>query len=210
MAYAPGLAEFIDKCNEAMTPDFYFRPLAEQRALYDNLARVFPYPIPSGVTVREHELAVPHGVLRARSYQPDRLAGPGLVVYLRGGGFVVGSLDTHSSVAAEFADKTGLRTVALDFRLAPEHPFPAALEDCYQLLCALDSGALEVGPFDRNAMVIAGDSSGANMAVVVAMMCRDRGGPRLRGMALVSPVLDFTRWQHGGEDAPLLTGGEME
>lgn len=210
MTFATGLPEFVERCNAAMPPDFYLRPLAEQRSLYENLAEVFPYPVPAGVTVREHRVQGRTDVLRARSYEPGVLTGDGLIVYIRGGGFVVGSLDTHHSVAAEFAHQTGLRTVALDFRPSPEHPFPAALEDCYELLCALDSGVLDVGGFDRDQVVIAGDSSGANMAVVVAMMSRDRRGPRLRGMALVSPVLDFTRWRHGGDDAPLLTGGEME
>lgn len=177
MTFAAGLAEFVERCNAAMPPDFYHRPLAEQRELYENLARIFPYQAPAGVTVREHQAQGTAGLLRARSYEPDVLTGPGLIVYIRGGGFVVGSLDTHHSVAAEFADKTGLRTVALDFRPSPEHPYPAALEDCYELLCALDSGALDVGSFDRDQIVVAGDSSGANMALVVAMMSRDRGVP---------------------------------
>lgn len=210
MTYAPGLAEFIDQCNAAMPPDFYLRPLAEQRTLYESLTTVFAYPLPTDVTIGQHVLPRAVGDLAARSYVPDQCRGPGLIVYIRGGGFVVGSLDTHNTVAAELASRTGLRTVALDFRSSPEFPFPAALEDCYELLEALFDGTLDVGEFDSDAVIVAGDSSGANMAVSVAMMSRDRHGPRLRGMALVSPVLDFTRWRHGGADAPLLTGGEME
>jgi acetyl esterase len=121
----------------------------------------------------------------------------------------VGSLETHHALVAELADNTGLVAIALDFRMAPEHPFPAAVEDAYGALCGIVAEAARLD-IDPARVVIGGESSGANMSVVLAMMRRDRGGPAIRGTALISPVLDFTRWRHGGEDAPLLTGGEME
>jgi acetyl esterase len=98
----------------------------------------------------------------------------------------------------------------MDFRRAPEHPFPTPLEDCYDGLLALLAGAFELSAsFDPARLVLAGDSSGANMAVALSMMTRDRQGPAIAGMALLSPVLNFARWQQGGEDTPLLSGGEM-
>lgn len=211
MNYATGLQEFIDRCNEAMAPDFYTHPLAEQRQLYDDLATVFHYEPPASVAITEHRTRYAGLELRVRAYLPANRTGDGCILYIRGGGFVVGSLDSHQSVCAELADRSGLLTVAADFRLSPEWPFPAALEDCYGGLCALLEGRFKLPvEFDPGRLVIAGDSSGANMAVSVSMMARDRGRPALAGMALISPVLDFSRWRHGGDDAPLLTGGEME
>jgi len=207
--YAPGIEEFIDRCNRAMPPDFYLRPVEEQRRMYLGLTVEFPYEVPAGVSIVDD--AVAHGgrSLRLRVYRPERPAGRGAILYIRGGGFVVGSLDTHHTVVAELAAKSGLTAVALDFRMAPEHPFPAAVEDCYGALSGVIAEARRFG-IDPDKVVIAGDSSGANQAVVVSMMARDRGGPRIAGQALISPVLDFTRWRSGGADAPLLTGGEME
>jgi acetyl esterase len=209
--YADGLHDFVDRVNAAMPPDFYRRPLAVQRELYENLAHLFPYEVPAGVRVSEHTRAGRRGPLRLRLYEPARPAGDGLVYYIRGGGFVVGSLDTHHSVAAELADVSGLRVVAADFPMSPEHPFPAALETIEEIFTALVGGRWDVGvTVDPRQVIAAGDSSGGNMALALALKCRDDGGPGPTGLALVSPVLDFTRWRHGGADAPLLTGGEME
>ncbi|MEV6522400.1 alpha/beta hydrolase [Longispora sp. NPDC051575] len=205
MTYAPGIEEFIDRSNAAIPLDFYKLPLDEQRSMYVGLKDVFEFPLPAGVTSVD-ETVDGHTF---RIYRPDTLRGDGVICYIRAGGFVVGSLETHDSVVAELAANTGLISVALDYRLAPEHPFPAPLEDCYGALVALVAGAERYG-FDPAKVVVTGESSGANMAVVLCMMSRDRGGPAIRGHALISPVLNFARWRTGGEDAPLLTGGEME
>ncbi|MFC4584817.1 alpha/beta hydrolase [Sphaerisporangium corydalis] len=212
MAYAAGIAEFVDKVNAALPPDFYTYPVERQRALYDSLAEALPIPVPASVTWRD--ATVEHQdrpATRMRIYQPGWHGGDGVIFYVRGGGFVIGSLTSHHSLVAEIADRTGLVTVALDFGMAPENPFPGPVEDCYAGMTAVLADPAAFGlSVDPAAAVVAGESSGANMAVVLSMMARDRGGPALRGQALISPVLDFTRWRHGGEDAPLLSGGEME
>ncbi|WP_394299963.1 alpha/beta hydrolase [Sphaerimonospora cavernae] len=192
-----------------MPPDFYLKPVAEQRALYLGLGQEFPYELPEGVAIADD--AVEHDGRRIpiRVYRPEDRRGRGVLLYIRGGGFVVGSLETHNTVAAELAANSGLTTIAVDFRMAPEHPFPACLEDCYGALCGIVAAA-ERFDIDPERVVVCGDSSGGNMSVVLCMMSRDRHGPRLAGQAPISPVLDFSRWRDGGEDAPLLTGGEME
>jgi acetyl esterase len=209
MPYAEGISEFVERCDQVMPPDFYTRPLDEQRQLYHGLLEEFPYSRPAGVDVSDEELVHAGRTHRVRIYRPRERFGHGALLYIRGGGFVVGSLDTHDTVVAELADKSGLVSIALGFRLAPEHPFPSAVEDCYGAVAAVVAASDQLG-VDPDQIVIGGDSSGANMSVVVCLMCRDRGGPSLRGQALISPVLDFTRWTQGGVDAPLLTGGEME
>jgi acetyl esterase len=211
MAYAAGIEEFVEKVNGALPPDFYTYPVERQRALYDALTEVLPIPVPEGVRHRDETVEHQGHRARVRIYEPARRSGDGVLFYVRGGGFVIGSLTSHHSLVAELAHRTGLTAVALDFGMAPENPFPGPVEDCYAGLCATLAAPAALGlDVDPGAAVICGESSGANMAVVLSMMTRDRGGPRLRGQAVISPVLDFTRWRHGGEDAPLLSGGEME
>jgi acetyl esterase len=209
MTYAKGISEFVDRCNQAMPPNFYTLPLEQQRNLYLGLISEFPYEMSSEVSVIDDAVFYEGRSLPMRVYRPKQTKGQGVLIYIRGGGFVVGSLETHNTVVAELCHKSGLVTIAPDFRMSPEYPFPAALEDCYGVICGVVNNAQRLD-IDPSKIVIAGDSSGANMAVVVSMISRDRGGPKLRGQALISPVLDFTRWCQGGVDAPLLTGGEME
>ncbi|KTT13355.1 alpha/beta hydrolase [Pseudomonas oryzihabitans] len=209
MTFAPGVAEFVDRCNRIMAPDSYKLPIEAQRELYSKLQDEFPYQIPEDVSWREISDSYNGNLIRFRIYRPISHALPGLIFYIRGGGYVMGSLDSHHSVAAEMASHARTPVVAVDFRLAPEHPFPTALEDCYRTLEYLHRNSVFLD-ICLAKVILAGDSSGGNMAVVLAMMCRDRKGPPLYGQALISPVLDFTRWRMGGHDVPLLTGGEME
>lgn len=212
MAFAAGIREFVDAVNDALPTDYYTYPLPRQRELYDGLTVAVPTPMPDGVTFADETVEHDGRTARIRIYRPARPVGNGLLFYVRGGGFVIGSLLSHHTLVADVAARTGLVTVALDFGPAPENPFPGPTEDCYAglygTLAALDR--LGLSGIDPAAAVICGESSGANMAVVLSMMARDRGAPALRGQALLSPVLDFTRWRAGGEDAPLLSGGEME
>jgi acetyl esterase len=209
--YAPGLQEYVERFERALPPDFYLIPdVAEQRRMYDALSELFHYEPPASVAITDRHACWQGLQLSCRVYQPDVRVGNGCVFYMRGGGFVIGSLHGFDWLVADLAEQSGLLTVAMDFRLAPEHPFPTPLEDCYAGLLALMAGAFELpAAFDPARLVLAGDSSGANMAVAMSMMARDRQGPSIAGMALLSPVLDFARWQQGGEDSPLLSGGEM-
>jgi acetyl esterase len=210
MQYAPGTDEFLDRYHATMPSDFHSLDVAEQRRQYERLSEIFPYPVPPGVTITDHEVTRDGRRLVFRSYRPERRLGRGLLVYFHGGGFVVGSLDSHNTLVAELADNTGLVTVSAEFRRAPDHPFPAALEDCYHIVCAVadDPGLLgDDLDVDTAGPVLCGDSSGANLAVCVSMMCRDRGGPRPRGVGLIGPVLDFARWFDGNPDVAF--GEEM-
>lgn len=208
MEYAAGTEEFYARYHAVMPRDFIDLDVTEQRELFERLGDVFPYDLPDGVEVADHEITRDGQRLVFRSYRPERPRGRGLVVFFHGGGFVVGSLDSHHSLAAELAANTGLVTVSGEFRHAPEHPFPAPLEDCYAILCALaeDPGLLG-GDVDSAEPVLCGDSSGANLAVALSMVARDRGGPRPRGQGLIGPVLDFARWFDGNPEVEF--GDEM-
>ncbi|MGQ0774946.1 MAG: alpha/beta hydrolase [Pseudonocardiales bacterium] len=113
---------------------------------------------------------------------------PGLI-YLHGGGFVLGDLDTVHSSATRIADQVGAVVVSVDYRLAPEHPFPAGLEDCYAVLewTAQHAGGLGIDPARIG---VGGESSGGGLAAAVTLLARDRGGPQLCIQCLLSPELD--------------------
>ena len=115
------------------------------------------------------------------------------VLYMHGGGWVLGSVDTHDGIASEIARRTAATVVSVDYRLAPEHSFPAGLADCRAVLDALALHSA-VGGIDPSHIVVAGDSAGANLAAALTLSARDAGGPALRGQALIYPVLgtDFS------------------
>ena len=112
---------------------------------------------------------------------PPEAAGDGALLYLHGGGFVTGSLRSYRELAARLALASGTRVLLLDYRLAPEHPFPAAIDDAVAAAKAL----LAKGP-----LVLAGDSAGGSLCVVSLCTLRDEGGPSPAGAALISPFLD--------------------
>ena len=141
--------------------------------------------------VENRALPGPAGEIPVRIYTPAGGAAPrpGLA-YFHGGGFVIGSLDTHDGTCRQLANAAECVVVSVDYRLAPEHPFPAALEDCYAATrwIAERAGALGVDPAR---IAVAGDSAGGNLCAVVALLARERGGPALVHQLLLYPVTDY-------------------
>jgi acetyl esterase len=133
----------------------------------------------------------PAGDLAVRVYRPAGDAPLPVVVYFYGGGWTLGSIDTADGIARTLANAVPAAVVVPGYRLAPEHPFPAAVEDCYAAVSWVASAAASFGG-DPGRIAVAGDSSGGNLAAVVSMLARDRGGPRLAGQALVYPNTDYT------------------
>ncbi len=125
-----------------------------------------------------------------RIYTPAEAESYGVLVYFHGGAFFSGSLETHDHIARSLAKETGLEVVAVDFRLAPEHEFPAGLEDCYRVVrwVAENSGELK---WDGRTLAIAGDSSGGNFVAAVAAKARDDGFDRITHQILYYPSLDL-------------------
>jgi len=140
--------------------------------------------------VEDRTLPGPAGEIPVRVYAPEgeEEPRPG-VVYFHGGGFVMGSLETHDATCRSLANASGCTVVSVDYRLAPEHPFPAAPEDCYAATRWVASHGAELG-IDPDRLAVAGDSAGGNLAAAVSLMARDRGGPALRHQVLIYPVAD--------------------
>ena len=127
------------------------------------------------------------GNCSARWIEPADAAAESVILYLHGGAFVAESRAIHDPMLAAISRAGGARGLMVDYRLAPENPFPAAIEDCYAAWDFLLSSGIDPGR-----IVIAGDSAGGNLAVVTAMRARDEGMPQAAGLVLLSPVLDWT------------------
>jgi len=144
----------------------------------------------AGLTANDGTLPGPGGDIAYRLYAPrhDRAPVPGFV-FFHGGGMVAGSIETHDQVAAALADVTGCRLISVDYRLAPEHKFPAAVEDA---IAATDFIARNAAAFgiDAERLVVGGDSAGATLAAVVCQHAL-RHGPAIVAQCLICPVLDF-------------------
>jgi epsilon-lactone hydrolase len=157
------------------------RPTPEEQRR--GFAATITRPAPEGVAVRRATL----GGRPALELTPAAASGPGRLLYLHGGGYVVGSPDTHAGLAGELARRTGLRAWSLEYRLAPEHPFPAAVDDGL----AAYRDLLASGTEPRH-VVLAGDSAGGGLGVATLLAARDAGLPGPAALAVFSPWTDLT------------------
>ena len=191
---------------EAMTPP-------EARAQMEATARARkaePLPV---ARVEERGMPGPAGPIRLRLYWPDEAGTVPTIVYYHGGGHVIGSLDTHDLIARNLCSGAGALVASVDYRMGPEHRFPAAVEDSFAALEWLHAHAGELGA-DPGRLGVHGDSAGANLAAVVALMARDADGPALRLQSLVYPVADYrctgASYDTFASGYGILTKGAME
>ena len=203
----PEIHTFIARTASFYPHDLSPLDLAGQRRAYDAMAQAFHAGRPAGIRVEDGVVAgVPVRRYGLASGGPGGSDGPGsggpTVVYLHGGGFVLGGLDSHDDVCAQICAEAGLAVVSVDYRLAPEHPHPAQYDDALAVASALAAS----GP-----IVLVGDSGGATLAATVAAKLGRAGG--VIGQALVYPSL--AQGRTGGSithhaNAPLLTAADME
>ncbi len=166
-------------------------PLAEARqAAIDGLAqwKGEPEPLPK---VEDLRLNGPDGAIPIRIYWPERLEPSPALVYFHGGGWVVCDLDTHDVICRAIARRSGAVVVSVDYRLAPEHKFPAAVIDCYAATRWVSENAERLG-IDPLRISVGGDSAGGNLAAVVSLQSRNEAGPHIAQQILVYPVTDLS------------------
>lgn len=163
----------------------------EQMARLGAMGAQFGGTAAADLTVANRRIPAPAGELPVRVYTPTAAALQPGVVYFHGGGWVVGNLDSHDRECRELAQKAGCVVVAIDYRLAPEHKFPAAVDDCVAATRWVAAHAAELG-IDGRRLAVGGDSAGGNLAAVVAQVLRDGGDtPPLRAQLLIYPATDL-------------------
>jgi acetyl esterase len=192
----PDAAAVFKAFQEAGRPPYETVSPAEARELYlkgrvvtnpepPELEKVAPLAIPS-----------PHGSIPARIYTPKTLrkkAGLApVLVFFHGGGWVIGDLDSHDVVCRKLADEGQLMVISVDYRLAPEHKFPAAVDDAIAATKWIAGNAQQLGA-DASRLMVGGDSAGGNLAAVVAIAARDGNGPAIAGQVLIYPATESAR-----------------
>jgi acetyl esterase len=133
--------------------------------------------------------ATPHESIPVRIYSPAASGPTAGIVYFHGGGFVIGDLDTHDPLCRQIAARTGAAVCAVDYRLGPEHPFPAAVDDAVAAARWFVAHTNELG-VDPTRLFVMGDSAGGTLATVAALALRDQPSPHLRGQILIYPITD--------------------
>jgi len=188
-------------------------PAAEGRRLINLAAQTLNDGQPELPRVETLHIAGPAGTLRARLYQPEAAAGKGAIFYIHGGGWFACDVDTHDRMLRYLAQQSGLTVFALDYRLAPEHPFPAALEDCLAGWHWLHAEAANLS-IEPSRICIAGDSAGANIALALCIAERDAGRPTPAAGALLygcfAPGLNTESHRRYGTGPYGLTGARMD
>ncbi|MEM7404145.1 MAG: alpha/beta hydrolase [Pseudomonadota bacterium] len=187
-AGAARMLDILRKAQENGTPALHEASPALAREMNLKSKELFGSDGPE-MAVVDRNIPGPGGELALRLYRPAEGTRP-VIVYYHGGGWVIGSLDTHDGLCRHLASMSGAVVVSVDYRLAPEAPFPAGVEDAYAALAwvAANAVALDVDPAR---LIVSGDSAGGNLAAVVALMARDQGGPEIAFQALLYPATDM-------------------
>lgn len=150
--------------------------------------------------VEDRTIPGPDGEIPVRIYTPVAAGGTGpALVYYHGGGWVIGDLDTHDALCRTLANEAGCKVIAVDYRLAPEHPFPAAFDDAYAAVKWVEANASEIG-IDPNRIAVAGDSAGGNLAAAVCLKAKAEKAPEIAFQLLIYPVTDAPRGTQSYKD----------
>jgi acetyl esterase len=190
----PEVRALLDAMDAQGAPPLESQDPAEARAgRLDNM-KILGGEVIGLDRVEDLSIPGPHGDIPIRIYASERGGFRPALVYFHGGGFVFGNLDTHDAVCRALAKESGAVVISVDYRLAPEHKFPAAVEDSYAATVWVAANAERLG-IDARRIAVGGDSAGGNLATVIAMRCRDAGGPALAAQLLIYPVTDSSSFE---------------
>jgi acetyl esterase len=187
MPLDPQARDFLDKLERSRAPRMHELSPADARAL------VVPLRVPRdpSVKVENRTIPGPAGELPVRVYQLVESQGAlPVVVFFHGGGWVVGSIASHDAMCRRLCRQSGCIVLSVEYRLAPEHKYPAAVDDAFAATKWVAKHALEIGG-DPARIAVAGDSAGGNMAAAVCLLARDRKGPIIAAQVLIYPITDY-------------------
>lgn len=191
MVLDPQAEAMLKQMEADGVPDISEMSVPQARMFIEKaFSEMVPNPDPMAV-VENFTVPGPAGKLPVRLYKPEGSNNPPLIVFYHGGGWVIGSVESHDATCRTLAKASGCAVASVEYRLAPESSFPAAPEDCY----AATEWLAENGPglgVDSSRLAVAGDSAGGNLAAVVSLMARDRGGPKISYQVLIYPSVNFT------------------
>ena len=185
MPLDPHIQPIVDLVNAGATPGAE-QSLAERREAYHKLLSALP-PGPDVTSVSEVLIEGPDSPIAVRIYRPA--AQVGIVIFFHGGGWTIGDLDTHDEPCREIANQAGATVVSVDYRLAPEAPFPAAIDDSFAAVRWVWANRSDLATADAK-IAVCGDSAGGNIAAVMCLMARDAEGPDIAAQLLVYPGVD--------------------
>ncbi len=189
----PDCQRVLDLIREAGRPPYETLTPPEAREFYRAGRRILQPEPPQVAEVRNLRAPGAAGEIALRLYRglgTERSVALPALVYFHGGGWVIGDLDTHDGVCRLIASTAGCAVISVDYRLAPEHKFPAAVDDAVAATEWIAANAATLG-IDASRLAVGGDSAGGNLAAVVALIAHDRAGPRLRHQLLIYPATDF-------------------
>jgi len=189
VALDPQMKLLLDFFN-ASGPMFLRAETPEQaRGKMRALLAANPAPVPEIFRAEDREIQGPAGPLAVRVYTPAGRTTPGILVFFHGGGWVLGDLDSHDALCRNLANAAGCIVMSVNYRLAPEHKFPAAPEDALAAAKWAVEHAAEFGA-DPTRIAVGGDSAGGNLAAAATLLARERGGPAIRFQLLLYPAVD--------------------
>ncbi len=183
------ILEMMAKEMEGKPHLWELTPVEARRTVEETFTAFWNADAPPIVRTIDREIDGPRGPIPIRLYDPGTAEPAPCLIYFHGGGFVVGSVAAYDGVCRRLANYSGFRVVSVEYRLAPEHKFPAALEDCVASVRWIAAHGPSLG-IDPSRLFVGGDSAGANLALVTATVLRDEGGPLLRGAALIYGTFD--------------------
>jgi acetyl esterase len=214
MALDPQVQAVLELVAKANRPAYHTLSPKDARQLFIE-TRPASTPTPPEIgAVKNVTAEGPHGPIPLRVYRPAGVADATPLpayVYFHGGGWVIGDLNTHDVICRQLTAASGTSVVSVDYRMAPEHKFPAAADDSWAATKWVVAHAAELG-LDASRLAVGGDSAGGNLAAVVALMARDAGGPAIALQVLIYPVTDVvaeTRSYADFADGYLLTRESM-
>jgi acetyl esterase len=192
MTLDPQLAEILAIAERAGRPPLESLPIEEARREYKKRADTFGLPVADLFAVVERSIAGPAGAVPVRLYVPVGVLDPSpLLVFFHGGGWAIGDRDTHDRACRHFAEHARCRVASVEYRLAPEHPFPAGVEDCWAAYRAI-AGECAAWDADPRRIAVGGDSAGGNLAAVVSQLAREKRAPAPCFQLLIYPATDMT------------------